>query len=146
MNKQIPVFLAVALIALFSIGAFYGGFVYGKKSMPASQSFRPGQMGGNQPGQRTVQRAGGNFLTGEILKLDDFSITVKLNDGGSKTAYLTGSTTIDKLTAGKVEDLVVGAKVMVGGKTNSDGSLNAETIQLRHALPDFGQRPEQVQK
>ncbi|HRY60183.1 MAG TPA: DUF5666 domain-containing protein [Patescibacteria group bacterium] len=116
-------------------GAFYGGMLYGK-SKSSSNKFAQavGQFGGPN-GTRNGARngAGGGFVNGEVLSKDDKSITVKLQDGGSKIVLLSASTTVGKTTDGTLTDLEVGKNVMVTGTTNTDGSVTAKSIQIRPA-------------
>jgi len=119
-------------------GAFYGGMTYGENkttqgiSQERQQRFQQmdasatGAMGG-----RSGNQAGNNFVTGEILSKDDKSITVKLRDGSSKIIFFSDTTEVDKFTSGSSSDLEVGKTVMITGKTNQDGSITAQSIQLR---------------
>jgi len=134
-NKIIVVFIAA--LVLVGAGAFYGGMVYGKnqpkQSMRNGTQIQAGQLGGqfNRAG-----RAGANFISGEIIAKDDKSITVKLPDGGSKIVFLSGTTQIMKSVDGSMTDLATGKNAMITGSANSDGSLTAQSIQLRPASPN----------
>lgn len=135
-NKIILIFAAIVIAAL----SFYGGTLYGKSNNQTAQSsgrFSGIPSGGQQQGtgQRGAFPGGGNAITGEIMSKDDKSITLKLQDGGSKIIFFSDSTKITKSTAGSLNDLEIGKTAIIGGKQNSDGSFTAETIQLRPLTP-----------
>ncbi len=144
MKKILPVFIAIVII----IGgvAFYGGMKYAesKKSIGSRNGFADFDNFQNPPsdGQGRFQgmgilggKDGGvNFTSGEIISKDDKSVTVKLPDGGSKIIFFSDSTKITKSTEGSAEDLKVGENVMANGTANQDGSITAETIQLRSTV------------
>ncbi len=98
--------------------------------MRGNQNFS-GAMGQN--GARFAR--GGNAVSGEILTKDDKSITIKLRDGGSRIAFMGQTTQILKSSAGTFADISVGAQVSVVGTQNSDGSMIAQSVQLRPSLP-----------
>ncbi len=130
MKNTTKIIIGVLIIVAL---AFYGGFKYGQsqKSFPGG-----GQMsrfsGVGMAGQRGSRAdVGGGVVAGEILNKDATSITLKLRDGGSRIVLVSGSTEVQKMTKGTLEDLVVGNSVSVNGSTNSDGSLSAKSVQLR---------------
>ena len=133
-NKIILIVAAIVIAAV----SFYGGTLYGRSNNQTTQA--PGRSSGLSSGgqQRTGQRgafsAGGN-VAGDILSKDDKSITIKLQDGGSKIIFFSTSTVITKSATGLLSDLEVGKTVFVGGTQNSDGSVTAQTIQLRPTTP-----------
>ncbi len=149
MNKLIPVVIAVAVVV--GGGAFFGGMKYAESKSPASrftqgnfqnlQNLSPEErqqrlqeLGANAGGFRGGtggQRNGGGFTAGEIISKDDKSVTVKLQDGGSKIIFFSDSTSISKMTDGTKADLEVGKTVTVNGTANSDGSITAQTVQIR---------------
>lgn len=115
-------------IAMLAIG-FYGGISYEKSKVPTSGA---GQyMGGNGRQMRMGGARGGGFISGEIISQDQNGITVKVSDGGSKIVFFSASTTIAKSTSGSKDDLTVGTQVVINGKTNADGSITADNVQIR---------------
>lgn len=98
-------------------------------SSPAVQNGQA-RMGGSG-GQRGM-RGGFNGASGSIVAKDATSITLNLRDGsGSKIIFISPSATITKSVEGTAKDLIVGKEVLVNGSANSDGSINAQSIQLR---------------
>lgn len=139
-NKIIAIAIGVAVV--FGGGGFYGGTVYQNKKIETQRSQRGNNIangGGNfqkgqgiQDGQRMGgQNQVGGFSDGEVISKDDKSITVKTRDGGSKIVYFSETTQIGKSVEGSVDDLSIGQQLMITGKTNSDGSLTANNIQIR---------------
>jgi hypothetical protein len=137
MNKKLFIIFLI-LVIIIGGGAFYGGMIYGKNkatqgiSQERQQRFQ--QMGASVTGAmdaRSGNQAGNNFATGQIISKDDKSITIKLRDGGSKIIFFSDTTEIDKFTTGSSGDLEIGKTVMINGKTNQDGSITAQSIQLR---------------
>ena len=150
MKKTLPVIIAVIAIGALS---FFGGIKFAESqnlqanSLQSGRNFNGSFPGGNgglpsgiagPNGALTGSRRmgqNGSFIGGEILNGDDQSITVKLQDGGSKIVFLSASTKIVKTTDGTNDDLAAGKNVMINGTANSDGRLTAVNIQLRPEMP-----------
>ncbi len=136
MKKFLPILIAVLVIGG---AAFYGGTQYTKAKQPARGNFtRLGQGAGAQGAGGANMRggqAGGGFASGEILSKDDKSVTIKLRDGGSKIIFFSGSTKVTKTVDGSLEDLKVGESISATGSANTDGSITAQSFQLRPNFP-----------
>ncbi len=142
MKKTLLIIFAIAI--LVGSGAFYGGMKYGESKAsggnfrnlsPEERQARLQQLGGaaGAGGQRGAQ-ANGGFATGEILSKDDKSITIKLRDGGSKIIFFSDTTEVGKFVSGTPSDLEVGKTITINGKANQDGSITAQSIQLRPVI------------
>ena len=125
--------IAVAIAVVFGGTGFYGGMKYAQSKTPQ----RTGQGNFQRNGTANIGGLRGNgsggFTVGDIIAKDSNSITVKLNDGGSKIVFYSGTTEVDKFAKGTAGDLQVGESVTVSGQVNQDGSLTAQTIQIRPA-------------
>jgi hypothetical protein len=153
-SKSIIVTVVIALI--LGGAGFYGGTMYEKNSLSSQGLLRSANAGaqggrqfgagqGGQGGQRMgggANGANGGFTTGQITAQDNTSITVKMRDGSSKIVFFSSSTSIGKSTSGATSDLAAGQTVMVSGTNNSDGSIAAQSIQIRPDQPNQnGQTP-----
>ncbi|MFA5996870.1 MAG: hypothetical protein WC791_00065 [Candidatus Paceibacterota bacterium] len=126
----------VGILVVAVIISFYAGTMYSKSSIPARGQFgQPGMMGsGNQfggQGGATRGMRGNGVVAGEIISKDATSITVKAPDGSSKIVLVSGTTQIAKSTTGTQADLATGTSVTVIGTTNADGSVTAQSVQIR---------------
>ena len=143
MNKKTIIILSVAAILLMSL-SFYGGILIGTKKSNTtkntySNQFNPqnsGLMGFGSPSAentRTTGRINGfsGGASGEVISKDENSITLKLRDGGSKIVLYSGKTIVSKMASSTIADILVGNQAVVTGVANSDGSISAESIQLR---------------
>jgi hypothetical protein len=120
-------------------GAFYGGTKYASGTNARTIGNRQTGMAGGQF-NRMGARAGG-FTSGEIISKDPTSITIKMTDGSTKIVLVATSTQVMKSTSGAVSDLQKGTSVVVTGTTNTDGSLTAQSVQIRptgEAFPGIG--------
>ncbi|MBI5413767.1 hypothetical protein HZA42_05470 [Candidatus Peregrinibacteria bacterium] len=97
MNAKNRHIIAVIAVVILCVGAFYAGMQYGKRGSGANNPKNASQMRGQQfgfggqGGQKGAVRANGGFINGEIISKDDKSITVKMQDGGSKIVFLSAT-------------------------------------------------------
>ena len=80
-------------------------------------------------------RNGGGFTTGTVLSKDTTSLTIKGRDGGSKVVFFSDKTSVTKSVEGTVADLSIGNDVAVTGTLNTDGSVTAQSVQIRPTSP-----------
>lgn len=150
LKKILPIIILVVVVV--ATGSFYGGMAYGKGSGKgmAGRNFNGQQFGANIAGMgQRGDRAGGagavgGFVSGQVISQDDQSITVKLmargnatggqeatSQGGSKIVFFSTSTQVMKTSEGSIRDIAVGSNLTITGKANSDGTLTAQSIQIR---------------
>lgn len=139
-NKILPL---IVFFILISLGSFFIGVKYQQKKTLSnfSQSALMGNSRGlgrntqtaniNNPELKNRGQAPGfRQSLGEIINIDDKSITVKLADGSSKIVLLSESTIINQSVKATISDLKVGTKVSVSGDTNTDGSVVGRNIEI----------------
>ncbi len=138
-KKVLPTIAAVIVVGAVM---FAGGYKYaiaksasgnkgaGNYQAGVGVNFRQGGARGGRGGAGMM----GGFVSGEILSKDATSLTVKMRDGSSKIILLSATTKVMKSVAGTSDNLQVGSNVMVTGDTNADGSVTAQSLQLRDAF------------
>jgi len=130
MKNQSILFIIVAVV-LTGVGGFFGGMKYQESKSPA---FNIGGIRGDRTGQfaRNLNSNQRNFrpVNGEVLNIDEKSLTIKNQDGSSKIILLNEKTAVRKTEDGTFSDIKKGSLIMIVGTENSDGSVTAQNIQL----------------
>ncbi len=142
-NTMKKYIIATVVVLAAGIGAFYGGMTYGKSQASIIQdTSRNFPAGSGQNFQRSITDrnggAGGGFISGQIIAADSQSITVEFRNSNStnsasstKIVFLSDSTPVMKTVSGTIDDLTIGENVTVVGTPSSDGSITAQSIQIR---------------
>jgi len=129
-----PVLIAAIVGLIAASGGFIGGIKYQQNKrvnqMPTFMTNTQGRMGGSANTMTGTNRNGFRPVSGEVIKIDDNSMTVKLKDGSSKIVLLTTTSLINKAELGTKEDIKNGTQVAVFGSQNADGSVIAQNIQI----------------
>ncbi len=122
-NKNIIVL--IICVVIFSALAFYGGMKFSSTKTPsaAANMVRFGEGSRN----RSISQ---EFTRGEIVSVDKDNIVVKLDDGSSKIILISDSTQVSKTEKAEKSVLKTGDNIAVMGKSNSDGSQTANSIQI----------------
>lgn len=151
MDKKIITASLISIVLAGGIG-FYGGMEYDPQK--SKQPITSGSFAGNGSGygrgtgatgqqdQRQGQRPaggqgmrqgvpGGGFVAGQVISKDDSSVTIKTKDGSSQIIFFSDTANIDKSVSGSKDDLSIGQQITANGKVGTDGSMTAETIQIR---------------
>jgi hypothetical protein len=140
-NKKIIqiVVVLVLLVLAFYLGDKHGASQIASLSGGGTRAAYAGNRGG------AGRSMGGGFVSGTILSKDQNSITVQLGGAGadqvngsstgSKIIFYSDQTSVMKSVSGTPNDLSVGQNVTVMGTANSDGSVTANSIQVRNPNP-----------
>jgi hypothetical protein len=131
--------LMITAIVTIIVGglSFWGGMQYQQANTQSTgrerqfgslngQERPEGFPDGTAPGSKT----GTAPVSGEILNLDNQTMTVQTAAGDSKIIIYSGSTNVNKTAEGSTADLKVGEKVMIIGTSDSDGTVTAQTISV----------------
>jgi hypothetical protein len=139
--------IIIGLVVVVGVLAFFRGMTYAKGKAGADQQARIGGASagfrGGRAGGMGFGGQGGGFSGGVIISKDATSVTIQARDGSSKIVILGSSTEISKFVVGTGADLVVGKTVTITGKANTDGSITAQSIQVRPPLPSSSPMPSQ---
>lgn len=136
MNKEKMMIVLAVFVALAA--GFFAGSKY-QMSKGGVREIGLGFESRGMPGKGQAPRIGfggnggnGGFrpVNGEIVSVDEKSMTVKLADGSSRIVLLTDSTEVVKSSEASKSDLKAGEKVAVFGQENEDGSVSAKNVQL----------------
>ena len=129
-NKKIGFVVGgvVVLIVVFYVGMFFGKGQVSNKNIPDLQAF--GQNGAFPKGAR-MGNPGVGFTTGQVVAKDSQSITVSTINGSSKIILINNNTPVSKQASGAMTDIVVGTEISITGTTNQDGSVSAQSVQIR---------------
>jgi len=135
----VMVLVCVVIAAAF----FLVGMTYGKSTaVPAGFGNRAGAFASGTrqfAGRGGAAGGAGGFVAGQVTAKDATSITLQLPNGNSEVIFYSSSTQVTKPAPASINDLAPGTNVMIGGTQNSDGSLTAESIQVREGnAPGFG--------
>ncbi len=130
MNKPVK----IIVILIVAAGLFYGGFAYGQSVSGGTQSAGVANATRTTRTGGTGTFAGGSATVGTVVSKDATSITIALKSG-SVVAFYSTSTPIMDTTTGTPDDITTGANITVLGIANSDGSVTANSIQIRSTTP-----------
>lgn len=124
--------VVIALVVGVGALSFFGGVQYQKAQVPSGFAGRTfSRTGSGQMQTGTSRRMGsGQPIMGEVMEIDDSSLTVKLPDGSSRIVLMSDKTILNKTASVEKSEIKKGEKVGVFGVTNTDGSIVAQSIQL----------------
>jgi hypothetical protein len=128
------IFLSIVVgVLVFSSGFFAGTTFQKSKKVNFPQSLTSRQ-GNGVPIQSGTSIKNGNSrngvpMEGNVISIDDNSITVQGNNGSNNIILLSRDTKINITSEGTTDDLKVGLEVMIIGNT-TNGALTAQSISI----------------
>ena len=140
MTTKKPLLWLVAIVAVLLLmgGSFWAGTYYetqtratrfgGFANMTPEQRQQAMQQSGRMPGFGSqAQRQGSATLTGRVDKVTDDTITITTQVGSLKVLS-SNSTLVSKTTSAKLGDVAKGAEILVQGKRDKDGNIEASKV------------------
>lgn len=149
LNKK-NIIIVTMLVLVVGGGGFFAGSAYQKsKAQRIADNNDEGMRGRNafSDHQRNIGggiMGSGQMVAGEVINKDEESITLKIQDGGSKIVFVSEETSVRKAEEGSLDDLSEGIQVMVFGSENPDGSVSANNIQLNPGFAESFNRSHQA--
>ncbi len=150
-TKQQTILAHAIGIPVLLIASFYGGILFEKSKTSVASGNQGSSMqangaggfagGSGRSGGRGGANGAGGFASGTILSKDATSIVIQMRTGGSKIVLLSDTTQVVKSDQGALTDLLVNDNVTVTGTANPDGSVTAQSIQIRPAVPATAPTP-----
>ncbi len=142
MQKEVIGVIIAALIVGGGAGYYAAGMMGGSSGADRAAwgNREGGPRGAGMMGGARGARGGAGFAAGEVIAKDETGITVKSPDGSTKIIFVTESTEVMNAEKGTVSDVVVGKNVMVNGTPNQDGSVTAQSVNIRPAGMAFPTR------
>lgn len=132
MNKN-SIIITILVAIIVGGGAFFGGMKYQQSHATNGASQFAVRFGQGGTGGRFGGRGGTMPTIGKVVSSDSNSITVQMQDGSSKIINISGSTRILKTDSATISDLTNNTQVAVIGTSNSDGSVDAQSVQINPA-------------
>lgn len=138
--KNRNLIITIVFLILIGAGSFFAGMKYQQSKQNLPGQYFAGRNGVNGQRSGVANRNGNGFrpVAGQILSIDNQSITVKLSDGSSKIIILSGNTVYNKTQTASLSDLKVGDNISVFGTTNADGSVTAQNVQIGALFAGMG--------
>ncbi len=134
MNRKIlPGLVGVLLLLVVAAGAFYGGMRFqGMRSSGTRANFFA-----NRGGADGANFGGGGGRRGNMgqIKSIEGNVIIVSTQQERLQVTVTDATKYQKLVDGKLDDLQVGANIIVRGESDANGVVNAVSIQLADSVP-----------
>jgi hypothetical protein len=130
--KNATVLIILLTLVVAGSGGFFAGMKYQQSKQPGLTREPGSEAVMKMRGQDSdeVNRIGARPVSGEILDMDDQSLTVEMGDGSSKIIFVSEMTQINQAQEIPREELTLGKQVSVFGNENADGSITATNIQV----------------
>lgn len=130
MKKNNLILMIIVAVAVGGL-AFWGGVQYQKRQIGNFRSDQPANIRGQL--KEMPERSGtqlGRAVNGEIISVDDETITIKTQEDDTRIVIFSDLTRINKTNEGSIADLQIGEQVMVVGAEDTSGVVTAQNISI----------------
>ena len=133
--KKNNLILVIVIAVVVGGLAFWGGAQYQKRQIGNFRSDQPVNIRGQlkeMPERNGTQL--GRAVNGEIISVEDETITIKTQEDDTRIVIFSDSTRINKTNEGSIADLQIGEQVMVVGAEDTSGAVTAQNISIGEGL------------
>jgi hypothetical protein len=133
--KKNNLILVIVIAVVVGGLAFWGGIQYQKRQIGNLRSDQPANIRGQL--KEMPERSGtqlGRAVNGEIISVEDETITIKTQEDDTRIVIFSDSTRINKTNEGSIADLQIGEQVMVVGAEDTSGVVTAQNISIGEGL------------
>lgn len=142
MKEQKSTIVAIILIIIVAVIAFWGGIAFQRVHSNRAYSVMPGSMNGfgqgrfmgrpmmgfgTRSGQAGFARGAVN---GTVTNISGNQVTVKLPNGITRTVNLSSTTQYLQTSTASQNSLSLGQNVTIMGQGSQNGSLSAQTVTI----------------
>lgn len=130
--KALKILSGIVGLIILGGGMFYAGLNFGKKQQQPNGFVDPAVKGEVVPtvDPNIPTRQNGGVVNGEVTAVSGKSLKIKLGDGASRDVLITDETIIRTFNVIPFSEITSGKYLLITGKSNKDGSLSAQSIQL----------------
>jgi hypothetical protein len=124
--------IAVLLIAFLAVAgrSFWLGTYYEAQSgINRMRQFYGGGNQGQLRGMPGGQQQGSMGVTGKVDEVTSDTITMTTRFGSQKITF-SSKTAVNKPSPGSIDDIKQGTEILVQGERDSEGKIQAKTIQI----------------
>ncbi len=131
-DKKLAMGSVIIIAIIFAGAGFFAGRLSQKSAAsPAGLAGNFQQMRGSGQTAGLKRTDGASMISGEVIKIDDSSLTIKGSDNNSKVVYFSDNTVVNQMATSSINTITAGQQVTVSGQEDTSGFITATSIQVR---------------